>query len=319
MRERMLVAVLVAAVALAAATGVFAGNGKPINDGSANSLTLAVIGDVPYGSAQLAEFPEWVAAINDEPKGDLVVHLGDIKSGSTRCDDAYYATIAGLFASFKDPLVYTPGDNEWTDCHRVNNGSYDPLERLATLRETFFADPGLTLGGRKKHVLAQAGYPENVLWMQSQAVFAAVHVVGSNNSLDPWTGNAAPTPAQLAEAEARIAAAVRWIDAAFDTADGEGAAGVVLMMQADTFEGANETLAGFAAILDRIEARAARFERPVLLLQGDSHSYLQDNPLAGAPNLTRVVVEGSATASEWLKLTVDPRAPDVFSWERVAL
>ena len=55
------------------------------------------------------------------------------------------------FDDFKDPLVYTPGDNEWTDCHRTNNGSYLPTERLAKLRELFYPAPGVTLGGRKKH------------------------------------------------------------------------------------------------------------------------------------------------------------------------
>jgi hypothetical protein len=31
-----------------------------------------------------------------------------------------------------------------------------------------------------------------------------------------------------------------------------------------------------------------------------------------------VVVEGE-TASEWLRLTIDPRTPEVFTWERVQL
>jgi hypothetical protein len=37
-----------------------------------------------------------------------------------------------------------------------------------------------------------------------------------------------------------------------------------------------------------------------------------------AKNLTRIVVEG-ATVGEWLRLTVDPRTPEIFSWERVLL
>ena len=37
-----------------------------------------------------------------------------------------------------------------------------------------------------------------------------------------------------------------------------------------------------------------------------------------APNLTRIVVEGE-TASEWLRLTVDPRTDEILSWERVFL
>jgi hypothetical protein len=91
------------------------------------------------------------------------------------------------------------------------------------------------------------------------------------------------------------------------------------MMQADTFFLANETAAGFVDILDRIEDRATAFGRPVLLLQGDTHEYVEDTPFGGAPNVTRIVVKGSADApgEEWLKVSVDPRSSAFFSWERV--
>lgn len=316
---RYTVAVVTAAVlALGAALGALAGNGTPLNGGSANPLALAVIGDTPYGAAQLAEFPELVSAIDADPKVRVVAHLGDIKSGSTRCDDGYYATIAELFATFNDPLVYTPGDNEWTDCHRANNGGYDPLGRLALVRETFFADPGTTLGGRKQRVLAQAGYPENQLWLESKVVFAALHVVGSGNGYAPWTGNSAATPAQQAEVDARIAAAVAWIERAFATAAEHEALGVVLLMQADTFFGANETADGFDEIVAELGVESAAFGRPVLLLQGDTHRFVVDRPYATAPNVTRIVIEGE-TVDEWLKLTIDPRATQLFTWERMTV
>jgi hypothetical protein len=317
MRRRLLGTAGALGAALALTVAATAGNGTPINPASANTLTLSVIGDVPYSEAQFAAFPAWVDAINRAPKVDLVVHLGDIKSGGTRCDDDYYAAIFGFFMSLKDPLVYTPGDNEWTDCHRPSNGPYDPLERLSRLRQVFFAHPGVTLGGRQKQIVTQPGYPENALWMESKAVFAAIHVVGSNNSLAPWTGLTAPTAAQLAEAEARKAAAISWIDEAFDTAEENPARGVVLMMQADTFAGTNETAAGFASILARIEERAMTFGGPVLLLQGDTHVYLEDEPFAAAPNVRRIVVEGAETGDEWLELTVDPRTTELFSWKRI--
>jgi hypothetical protein len=36
------------------------------------------------------------------------------------------------------------------------------------------------------------------------------------------------------------------------------------------------------------------------------------------PNLTRITVQGSTnTPHEWLRLTIDPRAPGIFSWENV--
>src|SRR5262245_17135090 len=252
MKRHLTVAVVSLLAVLVIALGAAAGNGTPINRASANPLTLAVIGDLPYSDAQFAAFPSWVEEINADPKVDAVVHLGDIKSGATRCDDSYFASILGFFEAFKDPVVYTPGDNEWTDCHRPTNGPYDPLERLAKVRDVFFSNPGVTLGGRKQQVVAQPGYPENVLWMRSKAVFATLHVVGSNNSLAPWTGQTTPTQAQLAEANGRIDAAIAWVDDAFDTASDNDTKGVVLMMQADTFAGANETAAGFAAILDRV-------------------------------------------------------------------
>ncbi|MEP6851830.1 MAG: hypothetical protein ABJA87_04130 [bacterium] len=108
--------------------------------------TFAVIGDIPYGETQIARFPPVIAQINTDPAVQWVDHLGDIKSGSTVCSDAYFRTIRQQFDTFLDPLVYTVGDNEWTDCHRPSNGAYNPLERLAAIRSLFFPNPGQTLG-----------------------------------------------------------------------------------------------------------------------------------------------------------------------------
>jgi hypothetical protein len=97
-------------------------------------------------------------------------------------------------------------------------------------------------------------------------------------------------------------------------------------MQADMWDGTN--VDGFNAIVQQLAERARTFEGPVLLLEGDSHRFTVDHPLAAgspkhgvttaAPNLTRIVVEGQ-TVGEWLKLTVDPNAPELLSWERVAV
>jgi hypothetical protein len=92
-----------------------------------------------------------------------------------------------------------------------------------------------------------------------------------------------------------------------------GAEGVVLAMQADTFPTPGS---GPQAIVDRIAARTAEFDGPVLLLQADSHVFRADHPLP-LDNLTRIVVHGETLPFEYLRLTIDPRDPDVFSWERV--
>jgi hypothetical protein len=73
---------------------------------------------------------------------------------------------------------------------------------------------------------------------------------------------------------------------------------------------------GQQAIVDRIAERTAAFDGDVLLLQGDSHVFTADTPL-GLDNFTRIVVHGETLPFEYLRLTIDPRSHDQFSWERV--
>jgi len=185
----------VAATSAGATTGnaVGLGVGLPFG-GSPQASTIAVIGDIPYGTTKLAQFPANIAQINADPDASLVAHVGDIKNGSSLCTDDYFTTIRSDFDQFQKPLVYTPGDNEWTDCHQANNGGYLPTARLAKLRADFFPVPGQTLGLHPRWVLTQSlepqnhAYVENTMWAQSGVVFAALNLPGSNNDLVPWFG-----------------------------------------------------------------------------------------------------------------------------------
>ncbi|MDH4076005.1 MAG: hypothetical protein OEY41_07045 [Acidimicrobiia bacterium] len=326
-----------AAALIAGIPGVASADGGPGRGKADDAFVLAVTGDIPYSSALLHAYPSIIGGINADPDVDAAVHLGDIKSGSTLCSDEYFATIKADFDLFDDPLIYTPGDNEWTDCHRLNNGAYNPLERLAAIRRVFFPQPNVTLGRHPMRVESQArqGFPENVSFERADVGFAAVHVVGSNNSLAPWTGNTAPTPEQQAEVDARLAADLKLIRATFREARKERQRGVVLMMQADMFDPSvvNPVPAQWTGLLPVVQAiatEAARFRGPVLLLNGDSHGFVQDQPLAAGspwlgfygvtapvPNLTRVTVEGSDQVDEWVKLTVQEKGRQVFTVERV--
>ena len=297
-------------------------------------VTYAIIGDTPYGALQLADFPRLASALNTDPDVELTVHLGDIKDGASLCSDAYFDQMRANFDTLEDPLVVTPGDNEWTDCHRPAAGGYSPTERLAQL--PFGLLPARQQEPRRdaRALKTQARMPgfetfvENRLWKEKKVVFATVHVVGSNNDLVPWFG-AAETPAQraerLAEYDARLAATLTWLDRTFAFADEAEARGVVVAMQADMWF---NTPLGFTEIVQRLADRAREFGKPVLLLEGDSHRFTVDRPLAtgsalhgvstAAPNLTRIIVEGQTT-SEWLKLRIDPNAPELFTWTRMSV
>ena len=311
----MLTAAVVAAGALAAPAAADRGPRHAV--GSARPTTFALLGDTPYGDAQRLAFPALRDDIDADPQVRLVLHAGDVKSGSQTCDDARFADLVALYDGFEDPFVLTPGDNDWTDCHRVNNGSYLPTERLERFRELFYPEPGRTLGTRRLAVRTQADDPrhashvENVLFERSRVVFATVHVVGSSNGLVPWTGlPGGDRPAErLAEVAAREAAALAWIDEAFDRAERRDSAGVLLLLQAEPVEGD----AGFTAVRERILERATAFDRPVLLVHGDEHQYEVELRYGGVPGLTRLETFGD-TATSWLRVRVDPRDPAVFRW-----
>jgi hypothetical protein len=303
---------------------------------------------------------------------DAAIH----RLGKQYCTELYDRQIFGLWSAFRSPLIYTPGDNEWSDCHKTGEGggaynaatgnidyvldangnpvSYangNPADNLALIRAAFFSQPGRTLGGRKfvrSQALAfdpahpsDAKFVENVMWEQSRTVFVTMNVPGgSNNDSDIWYGAPTMSSAQATEISQRTDADLRWLDAAFDTAQERHAKAVVIQVQADMWDLDGKPashIANYKPFIDRIAARAAAFGRPVLLFNGDSHVYRSDNPLvAGAPCLTessvpgtpdvvcandayanqpngynvpnfhRIVVHGSTFPLEWLKLTVDP-------------
>jgi len=302
-----------------------------------SDATFAVIGDIPYGADEIASFPKVIAQINADPAVSLVAHLGDIKNGSSTCDDAYFSMIRSRFDAFEDPLVYTIGDNEWTDCHRLNNGAYNPLERLEAVRRTFFDRPGVTLGQDPMRVKVSdpPEYPENVRFTRDRVSFAAVHLVGSNNSLAPWTGQTGPTPEQTAEVLGRTAAAIEDIHKTFESARRHRDRAVVLMTQADMFDPTvtDPKFADYFAfqpVVRAIAQESAEFGRPVYLFNGDSHVYNRDFPLASdsrwlgfydldspVPNLSRITVDGSDNAHDYLRVTITNNRRDPLTWVRV--
>ncbi|PWC04331.1 hypothetical protein [Agromyces badenianii] len=337
-RRIPLLAALGAALSAALIVSPAAANAKeaPGQD-KPGHYSFAVIGDVPYGADQVGAFPSMIDRINAEPGIELAFHVGDIKTGSSPCTDEYNASIRAQFDRFDTPLVYTPGDNEWTDCHRPAAGGYDPLERLTAVRAAFFATPGQTLGADPIRVDSQAdlGIPENVSLRRQGVAFAALHVVGSNNGLAPWTGLTTPQPAQLAEEQARMDAVIALVRDTFSDARRRNDRAVVLFQQADMFDPTvapkPSNTSAFTRLVQVIVDESGSFGGEVYLIDGDSHRYHVDQPVAAgsswldyygvvgaADNLTRITVDGEQQNVDFLKVTVNrPGAEHVLSWERI--
>jgi hypothetical protein len=275
----------------------------------AEPFSFAAIGDVPYGSTQ--ELAEMAVKVNRQPVA-FTIHVGDIKSGGSRCSDEAFLAVRSLFDRFDKPLIYTPGDNEWTDCHRRSCGSYDPLERLDQLRRLFFST-NESLGRQQIALQTQASdarharYVENRRWHRGKLTFATLHLVGSNNNWQPELPS-------VSEFAAREEANLAWLRETFRQARTRGDVAVVLAMQADTFFGKPGPDSGFTRWLAALTDEVARWRKPVLLIQGDTHVYRVDRPLKQTdgtplPQLLRVVVPGEPEADVVL-VDVDDQQPD---------
>ncbi|MEY5099735.1 MAG: hypothetical protein RJA36_2454 [Pseudomonadota bacterium] len=302
----------------------------------AQSYSFGLWGDVPYRKAgDEARLPALIDSIN---RADIAFsfHDGDIKDGSSRCDDAVYTDALAMFARLRKPVVYVPGDNEWTDCHRASNGGYDPLERLDHLRRVLFAG-GRSLG-RQTLALARQGEPgqpyvENARFEHRGVTFVTLNMPGSNNNRvldDKDCGFLSARgrdqcEAANAEYEQRDAANIAWLRTAFAYARAAHSRGLVVVIQADPGFDLPETwdvdesrlpaYSGYRNFVAALTAETEAFAGQVLLVHGDTHYFKVDKPLYGPsrvlPNLTRVETFGSPL-THWVEVTVDPRREQLF-------
>lgn len=291
--------------------------------GGDNAFSFVALGDMPYNLPEdYARFDRLIAAVN-RLKPAFTLHMGDIKSGALPCSDEVLRKAYDQIQTFEGALVYTIGDNEWIDCHRKAAGGYNPRERLAKLREMFFAAPSKSLGRTPIDVESQAllmpefsTYVENTRFSWNGVMFLTAHVPGSNNGFE------AHDPDGAAEFFARDRANVAWITAGFAKAKADGAKAVVMFVQAEFDEarfpnGAMPRQSGFTATLDAIEAGVKAFGGPVLLIHGDEH-YFSIAPLRNSkgkpiPGVNKLMVYGD-TLVHAVRVVVDPDGSSVFGF-----
>jgi hypothetical protein len=263
----------------------------------AAEFTFAAFGDTPYTHDEEQRFPDLIADINRQPLA-FVVHVGDFKAAATPCSDEVFLQRRDWFGYFHHPLVFVPGDNEWTDCRRMFAGSYDPLERLAKLRALFFADQH-SLGQVRLVLERQRGYPEHARWRHEKVLFITLNAPGPYN-------NARAMPGEFRK---RGAAQREWLEQAFGRARAEGDRAVVIAMQGNPWVSPSSHYFGYRELLAAFVAESRKFQGEVLLVHGDTHRYRVDGPLrdlatkAPVANFTRVEVHGHPVMN-WVRIRV---------------
>jgi hypothetical protein len=232
------------------------------------------------------------------------------------------------------------GDNEWTDSHRINNGSYNALERLDYLRRTMHKS-NFAFGQGKLKLERQGepgqAYSENFRWSKNGVYFVGLNVPGSNDNkvnVDQCLSSKsartqADCDADNAEYEERNGKNVAWLSESFALAKAHDARGLMIVIQADPgfdwpeTEDVNERQArpnidGYTDLLARLVSEATTFEGQVVLVHGDTHYFKIDKPLLDpthlVANITRVQTFGESNV-HWVRATVDPKSRNVFSFD----
>lgn len=303
------------------------------------AFNFALWGDMPY--AKNGDGSKIQALIDDinASNVEFSVFDGDIKDGRSPCNDWQYTDAADRFNRFEKPMVYVPGDNEWSDCHRTNNGGYNNLERLNHLRQIMFNSPDSF--GQKKMKLEHQGElggenAENVRWTHGSVVFVGLNMPGSNNNKvnadDCISAKSTRTQtdcdADNIEYKIRDEANIKFLIESFQKAKTTNARGIVLTIQADPSfdlpetESVNERILpgfdGYTHFLNVLAEETGHFVGEVLLVHGDVHFFKVDKPLLDQAhlikNFTRVETFGSPNV-HWIKVSVNPEGRNLFTFE----
>jgi hypothetical protein len=256
----------------------------PAPSASRDPYLIGLIGDTGYssgGEQAVHEIAEDMATFPLE----FVVHAGDIWAEGTSCSDANYLERRDTFNEFVQPFIYTPGDNEWSDCPQGSSS------RLNALRQIFFPT-NQTLGRNPGTVHRQPDMVENARWSHNGVWFATLNEPGA----DGRGGT---------HRDRNIA----WLNETFDGAEANGAAGVMITWQDNPFEPSGGRLARV------LKERAMAFGKPVVLVHGDTHRYRIDHPWRDVPHFTRVETHGATSSSVWIRATIDPNSPGVFTFD----
>jgi len=290
---------------------------------SSNEPSFGLIGDLPYSKSEEQGFEDLIKRINKQ-KLSFVVHVGDFKSQNQPCHDDVYQLRLKQFNQFSNPLIFIPGDNEWTDCHKPEI-SYSPLERLELLRKLFFPK-GQSLGKTPLLLKRQSteehfsDFRENSRWSLAKVLFVSLHVVGSNNGFGR-------TPEEDQSFLKRQTANQKWLEQAFHDAKDKQYRALMLFIHGNPkfdLPSGHPDRQGFEDFLRNLETQMSEFDKPVVLVHGDTHYFRIDKPLRTTDtrrrivNLTRVETFGVPDI-HWLRVTIQSTNPNVFSFEPVLL
>ncbi|MFX1803299.1 hypothetical protein P5W98_06260 [Paraburkholderia sp. A1BS-2L] len=292
---------------------------------SSPRYSFAVVANVVTEPGDEATLQRLIDAIGRDPQISFVVYDGNLKGPHETCTDHLYDRRRALLDASRAPLVFVPGQRDWTTCGSAGAGGYDPVERLDFLRQNFFTETNslgqspLTLT-RESEVSRFRPYRENTRWQLGDTVFIALNAPNGNNHFLNAGG-------RNGEFEDRVIANGFWLEHAAEFARRRNARAIVIFMQGDAMPEQYERKDRFAWLRFRRTPRdgytelrhsltklAETFRGPVILVHPETtklaRGFAIDQPLHNEKgiriaNVTRIAFSLHDPLTQWLQIDAD--------------
>ena len=253
-------------------------------------------------------------AIEESDADNLAfVVANGIKSSDEPCTDKIYGRRKALLQSAKNGLILSLASTDWAEC-RNENGKSAAIGKLSRLRDLFFVDE-LSIGASKIPLTRQStmakfrSFAENARWEIGEVMFATVNLPANNNHYVSDAG-------RNSEFEDRLVANRDWLNRVFTFATRGKAEGIVIFSDGNPLSeprAAQSARDGYMETRKQISALASKFPGKVLIVHSQSDKPSGTSGINWRGNLGEL-----DAGSGWIKLTVNPSRPDLFTIENVA-
>ena len=308
--------------------GVGDGSSQGGAGSAGTNVEFVVIGDMPYSdeenealTAPDGKFVKAIAALDPS----VVVHYGDLKAGGENCDytlmSARRDQVAGLHPG---RVVFTPGDNDWTDCDRdFLSERFGESDRLALLRGLFYTGEGLQMSRDVPELVRQDGLTENAMWRIGDLAMGTLHIVGTDNGRrEILLGD---VDVALDAVDYRDAKNMAWLEQMFSSA--KSAKGLAIIFQADMYRPVDPEKApkpvcsdevrtgcdAYTTIRNAMENMAAKYGKPVIAIHGDTNAGCFNQPSEVASNFWHLNGPGDYKFIDAAVVSFQPDADVPFS------
>jgi len=242
-------------------------------------VIFSATGDVPYGSSEVSVFQQQMLNHNKYSPSAFLVHVGDILSGGSACNESVYSTVSGIMKTLAVPAYIALGDNESVDCSSPAQGFGYFMKYFNNFEQNFCA---------AHYTERQSVRSENWAFVNNGVLFIGVNLA--------YGGSGAQQQA------------ADWVKQQFEAKVSEVRAAAVF---------AHYSPGNFSVFSTPFRQAAAAFAKPVLFLHGHGHSWSTSYPFP-EKNILRVQVDnGGAEDPVEVTVTLDNSSPaNAFVFKR---